>query len=108
MISFSDISKLFSRCLYGRSCLEIEFLLNGYPQYQSCWMGKMPDESEKEKELYWYGLVPDGSQAYHYYNFEEFSSAPVFDGKSLKQVWNQIEIISIDGSEPNEMISIYL
>ena len=52
--------------------------------------------------------MPDGSQAYHYYNFEEFSSVPVFDGKYLKQVWNQIEIISIDGSEPNEMISIYL
>lgn len=108
MISYTDISKLFSFDLEGRWCIEIEFSVKGYPKYQSCWMGKMPDKSNKENELYWFSLMPDCSEAYDYYDFNEFSTAPVFEGKSLKQVWRKIKILSIDGSEPEERISAYL
>ena len=51
MISFNDISKLFSYDLEGKFCIEIEFLVKGEPIYQSCWMGKMPDREKKEKEI---------------------------------------------------------
>ena len=84
MISFNDITKLFSRNLEGKFCIEIEFSVKEEPTYQSCWMGKMPDREKKEKEIYWYGLVPDGSEAYDYDNFYDFSSASVFHGKSLQ------------------------
>ncbi len=108
MISFEDITKLFSFDLEGKWCIEIEFSVKGDPKYQSCWMGKMPDKTNKEKELYWYGLVPDGSKAYDYDNFQDFSSAPVFDGKALKTIWKEVEILSIDGCEPEEHIKAYL
>ena len=108
MISFEDITKLFSFNLESEWCIEILFLVKGYPKYQSCWMGKTPNESDKEKELYWYGLVPDGSEAYDYGNFEDFSSAPVFEGKSLKQAWDRIELLSIDGCDPEERVAVYL
>ena len=108
MISFSDITKVFSYQLNGESCIEIEFLVKGHPKYQTCWMGKTPDKTNKEKDSYWYGLVPDGSGAYDYDNFEEFSSAPVFEGKSLKEMWPHIEILFIDGCDPEERIFVYL
>lgn len=108
MISFNDITKLFSFNLQNKYCIEIEFSLKGYPEYQSCWMGKMPDEHNKEKELYWYGLDPDGSEGYDYDNFQDFSCTPVFDGKSLKDVWDDIEIISLNGCDPENMIRQYL
>ena len=50
MITFEDITKLFSRSLEGKFCIEIEFLLKDEPKYQTCWMGKMPDKENKEKE----------------------------------------------------------
>ncbi len=107
MISFADIIILFSFELEGKWCIEIEFLVRGYPKYQSCWMGKMPDKENKEKELFWYGLVPDGSEAYDYDSFQGFSSAPVFDGKSLKEIWEKVEIVSIDGCDPKDRLSTY-
>ena len=51
MISFQTITELFSSDLEGRFCVEIQFLLKGSPRYQSCWMGKMPDREDKEKEI---------------------------------------------------------
>ena len=104
MISYSDITKLFSYDLQGKACIEIEFLVKGHPKYQSCWMGKTYDE----KELYWFGLSPDGSEAYEYDNFWEFSYALVFEQKSLKDMWEKIEILSIDGCDPKERITEYL
>ncbi len=106
MISYSDITKLFSKDLEGKSCIEIEFLVKGYQKYQHCWMGKTPDKATK-KDSYWYGLVPDGSEAYDYDNFQDFASAPIFDGKSLKEVWKEVEVLSIDGCAPEDRLSIY-
>ena len=108
MISFSDITKLFSFELKGERSIEIEFRIEGYSKYQSCWMGKMPDETDKEKELYWYGLASDGSEAYDYDNFQDFSSAPVFCGKSLEEIWDKVEIVSVDGCDPNSRVLTYL
>ena len=108
MIHFEDIAKLFLCDLEGKFCVEIEFLIKEEQKYQSCWMGKMPDSENKGKEKYWYGLAPDGSEAYDYDNFQDFSSAPVFHGKSLKQIWTKVEVLSIDGCDPDERIHAYL
>ena len=108
MITFEDITKLFSCDLEGEFCIEIEILLKEEPKYQTCWMGKTPNEENKEKELFWYGLVPDGTEAYDYDDFQGFSSAPVFNGKTLKEIWKKVEIISIDGCDPDGRIKAYL
>ena len=107
MISFNDITNLFSFNVQNKYCIEIEFFVKGYPNYQSCWMGKMPDKTNKDKELYWYGLVHDCSESYDYDNFQDFSSATVFNGKSLKEVWGNIDILSIDGCDPEERIQTF-
>ena len=108
MISYSDITKLFSFNLEGKYCIEIAFAVKASPKYQSCWMGKMPDETCKEKDLYWYGLMPDGSEAYDFDNFKDFSSVGVFDGKSLEELWSDIEILHIDGCDPEDRLEAYI
>lgn len=100
MVSFDDIKALFSVDLQGKMCIEIEFCVIGLPEYQGCWMGKMPHPDKMMTEVYWFGLASDGSKAYDYVNFSDFSTAPVFDGNSLKEVWSRIEILSVDGLEP--------
>ena len=108
MISYSEITKLFSTDLKGKRCIEIEFMVNGSSRYELSCMGKMPDSANKENSVFWYGLVPDGSEAYDYDNFQDFSCAPVFCGKSLKEIWNEVEVLSIDGCDPEERLQAYL
>lgn len=108
MISFADITKLFSFDTEGKMCIEVEFRVEGEPEYASCWMGKMPDDDNEGQELYWYGLKPDGSAGYDYGDPDAFFAAPVFDGRSLKEIWEKVEILSIDGMDPEERIRVYI
>lgn len=62
------------------------------------------DRWNKGKEVYWYGLAPDGSKAYDYNNFFDFSNAPVFDGESLKEVWERVELFCVDRVDPKMRI----
>ena len=108
MISYSEIASVFSFNLEGKYCIEIEFSVKGHSRYQSCWMGKMPNKANKEKNIFWYGLVSDGTEGYDYDNFQDFSDAPVFGGKTLKQIWNSVIIFSIDGCNPEDRIQFYV
>ena len=108
MISYSEITKRFSIDLKGKRCIEIEFMVNGSSRYELSCMGKMPDSANKENSVFWYGLVPDGSEAYDYDNFQDFATAPVFEGKSLEEIWHNVVILSIDGCDPEERIEVYL
>ena len=107
-ISYQDFEKMLSTDLARENCIEIEFSLLGDEEFQYVWMGKMPDEHRKDQDMYWFGLREDGSGAYDFPTFEEFSSAPVFHGKSLKAVWDRVEIESIDGCDPEDRLPDYL
>lgn len=119
MISFENFAKMFSVDLQNRMCIEIEFSVG--ENYQNCWMGKMPEQKKTKQiilplftpktpshDIYWFGLASDGTASYDYDNFADFSSAPVFDGKSLKEIWINIELLSIDGCDPEERIQFYI
>ena len=115
MISFDDITKLFAMDLKSKYCIEIEFRVADFPDYAYCYMGKMPKKPLSEKdsfrsgeEVYWFGLAPDGSKGYDFDNLSDFLNAPVFDGKSLKQVWDRVELLSIDGFDPETRIKTLL
>ena len=45
-------------------------------------MGK---NKKDKRETFWFGLNEDGSEAYDFENFNIFSSAQGFNGKSLKE-----------------------
>ena len=71
-------------------------------------MGKMLGR-ETKKDVFWFGLVPDGSQGYGYTSFEEFVNAKVFYGsKSLKELWDLVSIWSLDGGQIHETLPFFL
>lgn len=105
-IAFEDLEKVFAVSVGKTACIEIEFMVSNGDKFSQCWMGKLYDK-EIEQEAYWFGLTEDGMNAYDYTSFEEMSQATVFDGKSLKDVWNDVEIISVDGCDPKERVEYY-
>ena len=106
-MTFEWFQKLMSFETQERLCIEIFFVVQGSDKFDSCWMGKMPDKQTK-KDTFWYGLTPDGKNAYDYPTFEEFSSADIFDGKSLLEIWDSIVIEAINGCAPMVMVEMYL
>ena len=93
-ITFSEFERIMSCDLNKKSdpCIEINFEIDGCMEYQESWIGKMINR-ETKRDVYWFGLVPDGSQAYSFESFEEFANANVFYGnKSLKEIWSSISI----------------
>ena len=107
MIQYEQIEKLFSFKTKKKFCVEIQFMLQNNQKYDYCWMGKMWDRDE-QKDVFWYGLTPDGKNAFDYPSFEEMANAPVFDGLSLKDVWDQVVIEEIDGCDPQERLEDYI
>ena len=87
-------------------CIEVEFDVDGSLEYNSCWLGKTIDGSTKAA-VYWYGLVLDGSQAYGYDSFYNFVNAPIFNEKSIKEIWSLITIYSIDNCVPRKRLKVY-
>ena len=91
----------------NHSCIEIEFCVDNYKDYQCSWLGKMFD-SKSEKSIYWFGLTEDGSQAYDYETFDQFSNAKVFYNKSIREIWDLVTILSIDACDIEERLPFYL
>lgn len=90
------------------SCIEINFCIDNDIEYKDCWLGKMPDNKNIGRELYWYGLVPDGLQTYKYDNLENILNDKVFNGKSLYDVIDKITWFSLDGSSIEEILPYYI
>ena len=107
MIQFEQMKQLFTFDTKKKFCVEIQFMLQGSTKFDYCWMGKMWSRDE-QKDVFWYGLTPDGKNAFDYPSFEEMSQAPVFGGLSLKEAWDQVIVEEIDGCDPLERLQCYL
>ena len=108
MLTFEQYRKVFSCETKGKFCIEIHFLVKGMPQFQSCWMGLEPDRDHPGTDCFWFGLKEDGTAAYNFASFAEFASASVFDGRSLEDICPMIELIEVDGCDPEQRIACYL
>ena len=108
-ISFKDFECIMSYDVAKKqdSCIEIEFCVDGCVEYRSSCLGKMIDE-ETNKSIYWFGLVEDGSQAYDFDSFEQLVNANIFYGKSIKDIWNLVTLLSIDACDVQERLPFYL
>ena len=107
MITFERIKKLFAFETQGKYCVEILFSVKESKKYDCCWMGKLPDK-KNGRDVYWFGLTSDGKNAFDYATFEDFSTAKVFDGKSLIEIWDAVIVEEIDGCEPLERLENYI
>ena len=107
-IKLQDLVAILSNdVVKNNSCIEMEFSIDD-TEYDDCWLGKMPDRDESNKEIYWYGLAPDGSQAYEYTELEDILKAKVFHGKSLYELIDKINWHSLDGCSIEERLPYYI
>lgn len=104
-ISFDTFNKLLTTHLRDNCCQEILFNLENSEKYNHCWMGAINKNGNVE---YWFGLTQDGKEAYDYPSFDDMASALVFHGKSIKEIWEHIDILSINGCSPESIIPFYL
>lgn len=102
------ITILKSDVLKNNSCIEMNFSIKDDKEYKNCWIGKMPDDNKFGKEVYWFGLVEDGSQGYEYDTLDDIINAKVFNGKSLSEIFDEITWNTLDGSSFEERLSDYL
>lgn len=65
-------------------------------------------DNETKTAIYWYGLADDGSQAYDYNSLCDLINSPVFNGKSLKEIWSLVTLYSVDGCAPAVRYKDYL
>ena len=113
-VNFEDFEKIMSYDIIKAQregldgSIEIEFDVDGSDIYYSSWMGKLIDR-KTNREVYWFGLVKGGEQSYDYEIFEDFINDKVFYGeKSLREIWNLISIINLDGASLEEMLDKYI
>ncbi len=109
-INFTDFQRIMSYDITKKQdlCIEIEFLVDKYKDYQESWLGKMLDK-DTHQPIYWFGLTKDGLQGYDYDSFEQFADAKVFQGiKSLKEIWDSVSLLSIDACDVEDRLAYYL
>ncbi len=68
------------------------FYFNDDPEEEEHYLGYLPQYDKP----YWVGYcdIPDGTE---FSTAEELVNAKIFNGRSLKERWNNVRIISIEG-----------
>ena len=104
-MTFEELEKVFSTELSGIFQIKIEFSITGDPVHAQCSMGKIPHNNGY---LYWCRVNNDEIPAYTFCDFESLSRFCIANFQSLRELWDQIEIRSIDGFSPRERLPVYL
>ena len=95
-ITFFEFEAIMSQDIISdNTSIEAEFRIDGLSIYDEACLGKK-NHNDTNTILYWFGLVPDGSQAYTFNSFEEFINANVLSGRSLKELWDSVSFLYIN------------
>lgn len=92
----------------SHTCIEINFCIDDDVEYASYWTGKLPSREEAPRDVYWYGLVSDGSQAFSFNSLEELLNATVFRGCCIIDLWERVTIDTIDNLNVEYRLPYYL
>lgn len=84
----------------GQYMYENNFYIDGIDKYNDCWIGF----NDQFEEPYWFGITPDGNNAYEYNTADEILNAKVFDGKSMYELWDKVYFYSLNGVDVLEWI----
>lgn len=96
-MEFERFYEIFEK--YGFS--ESTFRLKNSKKFQNVWFGVTQNPHKDNGLLYWYGSEEDNLSC-DFSSLEDFVNAKIFDGKSLKEIWDNIEITSLDCISPEE------
>jgi hypothetical protein len=107
-LKIDELIKILSNdVLKYSTCIEMNFCIENDEVYSDCWLGKLSDKTKGNIEIYWYGLVSDGSQAFEYTELKDILNANVFYSKSICDVIENIDWYSLDGCGVEERLSYY-
>lgn len=107
-LDYDRFVKLMSFNICPNRCIEICFDITNELKREHCWLGKMPEKSQKNQvPVFWMGLTPDGTNAFDFDNLTDFLEKKVVFGYSLKELWADIDIVSIDGVDPKIALEWY-
>lgn len=73
----------------------------GLNKFQNIWFGVMQNPNKSNELTYWFGSEENNSSC-NFSTLDDFVNAQIFDGKSLKEIWDSVELTSLDGLDPNE------
>lgn len=92
MANTLDWDFFFKQLVSGVNIDETLFYFVDDPNEEDHYLGFLPEFDKP----YWTGYcdVPDGTE---YYTAEELVNDKIYDGKSLKERWNEVRICSIEG-----------
>lgn len=99
-ISFEDLKKLFELDLKElEESIEIEFSLG---EHDGLWIGKTEDKVS-EADIFWVSAGTGDRR--NFMTFQELAEAKLFDGKSLRSVWADVILTSINDFWLDEHLS---
>ena len=90
------------KLIAGDHVYKNHFYIEDNDKYDDCRIG-FNDDYDKP---YWFGLTPDGNNAYKFKTADEILSAKVFDGKSLKDLWSRVYFYSLNGMDPKDWVAL--
>ena len=106
-ITFNDFQRIMAYDVRkDERRIEVEFYVDDCTEYNDANLGKCVNK-DTNGVSYWFGLTEDGLQAYDFNSFEEFVSAKVFKGKSLKDIWNSVSLHTLDACDVEEILPFY-
>ena len=99
-ISFEDLEKLFALDLKElEESIDIEFSLG---EHDSLWIGKTEDKVSGA-DIFWVSAGTGDRR--NFMTFQELAEAKLFDGKSLRSVWADVTLTSINDFWLDEHLS---
>ncbi len=96
-MEFERFYEIFEK--YGFS--ESAFRLKNSKKFQYVWFGVTQNPHNDNELVYWFGSEEDNLSC-EFSSLDDFVNAKIFDGKSLKEIWNNTEIIALDCISPKE------
>lgn len=97
-----DFGFFFQQLVEGRSIDETRFYFADDEAAEEHYIGFLP----KYAKPYWVGYcdIEDGTE---FGTALELVNAPIFNHRTLKERWNEVQIVSIDGIPFSEWYDIY-
>ena len=104
-MTYEELKKVLATDLHGVFRIEIEFSIKEDPLYRHCSLGKIP---YCDGELYWCRVNNEEISAFNFRDFHSLSTFPIANLQTLEELWDRIEIHSIDGFPPQQRLPAYL
>ena len=103
-MTIQTLEKLFAFGLAGQSDMTVVFRIPDEPRYALCTIDKHPDGAGG---VLFFLRLPGGVNA-GFTSFRDLAASPLFDGRTLQDVFENAEILSAGGSDPENRLNLFI